>query len=304
MTTIQITQPPAAGPTLASSRFADRFSWKAVFAGLAAAIAVHITLAEAWFGVGLLLVDAESSPGTVVVSSAIASVIAACIALFLGAWVAGRVASAADRTEGAIHGAVVWATGAIAMLLLALSAVGAVIGGSAFLLGKGMEQVVPAATAVAAPGWEAIRGELDRAIDRRPETAPTAEASPIADRSRLIELLGQTFTVDEKPQQTDAERAELIALLAAQTGTTQAAAEKGLQQWQRVWAQTVEKYNAAKERAKVAADHARHITGQAACWSVIAMVLTAVAALFGGALGSACRRTRVDGAVSATYAPA
>ena len=303
MTTIQITQPPAV-PGAASSRFADRFSWKAVFAGLAAAIAVQVTLAEAWFGVGLLLVDAESSPGTVVVSSAIASVVAACFALFTGAWIAGRVASAADRTEGALHGAVVWATAAIATLLLAVSAMGAVVGGSTFLLGKGLEQAAPVASAIAAPGWDAIRGELDRAIDRRPEAATTADASPLADRSRLVELLGQTFTVDVKSQQTDAERAELVGLLAAQTGTTPAAAQKALDQWQRVWAQSVEKYHAAKERAKAAADHARHITGQAACWSVIAMVLTAVSALFGGALGSACRRTRVEGAVSATYAPA
>ncbi|KAH0533740.1 hypothetical protein FGG08_007579, partial [Glutinoglossum americanum] len=103
---------------------------------------------------------------------------------------------------------------------------------------------------------------------------------------------------------TDAEHAELIGLLAAQTGTSPEAAAKGLEQWQRVWAQTVEKYHAAKERAKAAADHARHITGQAACWSVIAMVLTAVSALLGGALGSACRRTRVDGAVTAAYATA
>lgn len=301
MTTIQITQPPTAA---ASSRFADRFSWKAVLAGLVTAVAVHITLAEAWFGVGLLLVDAESSPGAIVVSSAIASVIAACIALFIGAWVAGRVASAADRTEGALHGAVVWATGAIAVLLLAASAVGAVIGGSAFLLGKGIEKIGAVAT-VAAPNWDTIRTELDKAIDGN--QAPAApDASPLADRSRLVELLGQTFTTDEKPQQTDAERAELIGLLAAQTGTTPAAAQKGLEQWQRVWAQSVEKYRAAKEQGKVAADHARRITGQAACWSVIAMVLTAVSALFGGALGASCRRTRgtVDGPVSATVVPA
>lgn len=303
MTTIQITQPPA---TLgaASSRFADRFSWKAVLAGLVAAIAIHITLAEAWFGVGLLLVDAESSPGAIVVSSAIASVISACIALFIGAWVAGRVASAADRTEGALHGVVVWATGAIAVLLLAASAVGAVVGGSAFLLGKGVEKV-GAAAAIAAPDWNTIRGELDRAIDRN--QAPAApDASPLADRSRLVELLGQTFITDGKPQQTDAERAELIGLLATQTGTTPAAAQKALEQWQRVWGQSVEKYRAAKEQAKVAADHARRITGQAACWSVIAMVLTAVSALCGGALGASCRRTRpvVDGPVSATVVPA
>jgi hypothetical protein len=205
MTTIQINQPPAGPGVSAASRLADRFSWKAVLAGLAAAIAIQITLAEAWFGVGLLLVDAESNPGTVVVSSAIASVVAACFALFAGSWVAGRVASAADRTEGALHGAVVWATSAIATVLIAVSAIGAVVGGSTFLLGKGIEQVAT----IAAPGWDTIRSELDRAIDRRPEAAnAAADANSIADRSRLVELMGQVFTVDAKSQQTDAERSE------------------------------------------------------------------------------------------------
>lgn len=281
-----------------------RFSWAAVFIGLATAVALNIILAEAWLGVGLLLVDGETHPGTVIFTSAIAWVLSACAALFVGGWVAGRVGPGGDRTIGVLHGAGVWATGAVVGVLFAVSAAGALVGGSVHIAGKGLEAAgqavgggVAGAAKIAAPNIDAISKELTTAVERHASAVaadPAAIDNRLADQSRLAELLAGHFTTDSKRTQTDAERAELVTLIGSQTGVSQAAAAKALEQWDRVWAASLAQWNMAKEEARTAADQARKVTAQAACWSVIAMALSALAALGGGALGVACRSAAAE----------
>lgn len=290
--------------TPATTITAARFSWGGIVAGLFTAVAANILLAEAWLGVGLLLVDSQSHPGTVVVSSAIAWTLSACVALFAGGWVAGRVSATFDRTIGVLHGVGVWATGAVVGLLFALSAAGAIVGGSAHLVGKGLEAAgsaaasgVSGAAQLVAPNIDGIRKELDEVMTKNvPEAGTPAKTDDnrMANRSRLGELLMGHFSLETKPLQTDAERAELVSLIASETGVSQANAVKALEQWDRVWATSVNRWNEAKDQVKVAADQARKVTAQAACWSVIAMAFGLMAAAAGGACGVACHRTKVE----------
>ncbi len=292
-----------------------RFSWAAVFAGLATAVAINIILAEAWIGIGLMLVDSDSHSGTVIISSAIAWVISACIALFAGGWVAGRVGSSNDCTVGVLQGAGVWATGSVVGILLAMSAAGALVSGSVHVVGKGLEAAGKAAgggaTAVAqivAPNIDGIKKELTDAVGRRSEavtsgstaTAPTAEQTAafdnrLANSSRLSELMMGHFSTTDKRTQTDAERAELVALIGSEAGISKESATKALEQWDRVWTASVDKWKMAKDEAMNAAEKTRKVTAQAACWSVIAMALGALGAIGGGAYGVACRNSRFDG---------
>lgn len=286
--------------TLSETAVIPRFSWGAVFAGLAAAIAVNIVLAQAWLGVGLLLVDRDSHPGTVIITSAIAWVLSACAALFAGGWVAGRVGQARDRTVGVLQGASVWATAAIVGVLLAVSAAGTLIGGSAHLVSQGLQAAATVAgdgakgiAQVVAPNLDGIRKELGDVVARRSQNTPDAANAldnRLANGSRLTELMSSHFTMDGKRMQTDAEQAELVTLISSEAGISQEAAAKALAQWDRVWANSVAQWKVAKEEALQAAEATRKVTAQAACWSVIALALGALAAIGGGACGVACRR--------------
>lgn len=289
---------------------AARFSWGGIFAGLFTAVAINILLAEAWLGIGLMLVDSQTHPGTVVISSAISWTLSACAALFAGGWVAGRVSATYDRTIGVLHGVGVWATGAVVGLLFAMSAAGAIVGGIAHIVGKGLEAAgtvaaggVAGAAQLVAPNLDGIRNELDQAMTKQrcdasaatgSTAAVTIDDNRMANRSRLGELLMGHFTLEAKSTQTDAERAELVALIGSETGVAPANATKALEQWDRVWANSVNRWNVAKEQAKVAADQVRKVTAQAACWSVIAMALGLMAACAGGACGVACHRTKAE----------
>jgi len=281
-----------------------RYCWGAVFAGLAVAIAINILLVEVWLGVGLMLVDSETHPGTVIISSAIAWVLSACAALFAGGWVAGRVGPSNDESVGVLHGAGVWATGAVLAVLLAMTTAGALIGGAAHVVGKGLTAAgtaaaggVAGAAQIIAPNLDSIRKELDNAMGDHP--APAGEGAStmagadnhLANRSRLGELLAAHFTTEPQAAQSNADTQELISLVASEAGISTGAAAKAVEQWDRVWVASVAKWNKAKEEARRAADMARKVTAHAACWAVIAMALGAAAAMVGAWCGTRCRRS-------------
>lgn len=275
------------------------FCWSAVLAGLVTAVALNVMFAQIAFALNLGIVDASSSVQTVAIMNGIAWVVTGLIALFVGAWVAGTVASARSHLDGGLHGIAVWGAGAIVTLVLGFSAAGALGGGMVFLVGKGLEGaggVARGAGQLAAPAWDGIRTELEEAADRvaeNPADAPrgTEGAAPannadnrLMNRSRLLELAGEHFTVDG--EQSPAEEEELVSLIASETGISKDAAKRTLAQWDSVWDDTVQKYENAKARAAETAEKSRKVAIGASLWAAVAMLLGGFAAFSGGALGT------------------
>ena len=273
------------------------FGWGAVLAGLGIAIAIDVFFAEIGLAMNLGIIDLQSSGGAIVAFSAIAWVVSGLIALFAGAWVAGRMASARTMTEGSMHGIAVWAAGAVAMLVLAFISAGVLGSGMLALVGSGLKGAGEVAQ-VALPSWEGIRGELDGALAEQDSGAgavattgqpPAADETRLRDRSRIFELAGRQFALEEAGPAPAAEREELVQLIAARTGISAPAAEQTLAQWDRVWNETVQRYEVAKAEALRVAETARQVAMTAASWAAVAMVLGAVTALVAGAYGARSR---------------
>jgi hypothetical protein len=263
---------------------------------------LNVLFAEIAVSMNMGIVDGENSGKAIVIGNAIAWVVTGLIALFAGAWVAGRMASARTRLEGSLHGLAVWAAGAVVMLLLAFGAAGALGSGMLNVVGKSLEGAGNV-VALAMPSSDAIQDELGAALDRgshvagNPAGGSTAESAiagagagnnGLAERSRLVELAKRRFELDAKPLETSEQR-DMVQLMASQLGTTQATAEKTLAQWDAVWQRTVDGYEMAKQKAAQAAEEARVLVASAAGWAAVAMVLGALAALVGGAFGTRCR---------------
>lgn len=280
------------------------FHWGAVGAGLAIAIACNVFFAEIGLCLNLGIIDRNSSDGAVAVANGLAWVITGLAALFGGAWVAGRLSNSRTKVEGGLHGLAVWAAGAVVMLALAFTATGVVGSGMLSLVGKGLEGAGKA-TALVMPTWDGIKQELDGALQRNGtdpaalggsgDAATGADGIAVADpqtrlldRSRLFELAGRHFTIDGAAQSAS-ERDELVRLIASQAGISPAVAERTLAQWDRVWDGGVQRYEEAKAEAARVAEEARGMAMAAAGWAAAAMLLGAIAALFGGAIGSATR---------------
>lgn len=100
---------PAMAPTMAIPAF-DRIRWSAVWSGLLLAISVQILLTAFGLGVGLYGITSLATAGGVNWTAVgIWNAIWALIALFIGGFVAARLAGSTTTANGIWHGVVVWA---------------------------------------------------------------------------------------------------------------------------------------------------------------------------------------------------
>lgn len=277
-------------------------SWAAILAGVTTTVAVQIGLTELCLASGLGL-HQPNDPGSATVALALGTVAAllmcALISVFIGGWVAGRMKSHHSPVEAAVHGMLVWAVAGITALLLTTISVGILAGGALSLLGqgiagvaKGAEAVLPATAQAVAPSWDDLKKGITSAMDKREADgkAPLPE-SRFTERSRLMQLLAQSFSMDGKPL-SDADRNEITTLIAAQLGISPEAGRAAHDQWQRAWSEGVSRFETAKEDAKRTAQNAATLaakrTAQAAIVAFFAMIVGLGAAIAGALCGNAC----------------
>lgn len=118
--------------------FIKRISWSAVFAGVLVAIVTQMLLTLLGLGIGLGTIDPveERNPtaglGT---GSAIWYIVSSLLSLFLGGWVAGRLASAPRLFDGVIHGVLTWCLTTLLTIYFLTTTIGSIIGGAGRLVG-------------------------------------------------------------------------------------------------------------------------------------------------------------------------
>ncbi len=319
------TPPPitiSPNPSVHIAQAVPWISWGSIIAGVVVAIAVQIGLTELCIGSGLSLYepgDPVESATNVAVGTVIAWFVCGLVSVFIGGWIAGRMKRHGTLIEAAVHGALVWALGGILIALLATVSLGLLAGSAVSLLGQGLSaaargaDVVAQGVSAAVPSWESARQQVEGAFQRADAPGGAAPGSGdeagatngaanarddrFSDRSRLMQLLGQFFNVDANAVLSQADHQELSTLLAGQLGISAQAAQRTLEQWQRVWRQGVERYQAAKEDAKQAAMKAVAVadrrTTQAAIIAFCLMLIGLVAAIGGALAGNACLWSRV-----------
>jgi len=106
--------------------------WGAVLAGAAVAISLWVLLQLISMGIGLTTVNVEDAGSlhSAGIGTTVASLAAPLIALFVGGYVAGRLATTFDAKVGATHGLVAWSLASLAGVV-AVAFVVAVVAGSA-----------------------------------------------------------------------------------------------------------------------------------------------------------------------------
>lgn len=118
-----------------------RASWGSIFAGLFVTLIVQVILTLLGVAIGAATIEplSQRNPaeglGT---ATAIWLVVSGLIALFTGAWVAGRLSGGPRRMDGLLHGVVTFSVAEVAMLLLLSSGLGAIIGGAGSLVTQTM----------------------------------------------------------------------------------------------------------------------------------------------------------------------
>ncbi len=310
------------GPTDYGRRSAaiKRVSWGAIFAGALVAVVTGFVLNLLGLGIGLQTFDPATesdSVGGFGIGQGIWTVISSLVSLFAGGWVAGRLAGMPRKTDGMLHGVVVWALTTLLTLYLLTSGVGRVVSGVTGLIGSGLSAIGSGVTAVAPAAAdlaqeqfgvdlqnldvEAIRAEAEQLLrdtgdpDLTPEAlADQADAvarnapDDIADadvRAAIDRAYGRAEGVVR-----DVDRADLVNVLAARTGMSEAEARETVTSWEAQFQsarRTVsQEVDSLQTEAVSAAESATDFLGTAALVGFFALLLGALAAGFGGGVGS------------------
>lgn len=263
-----------------------RVSWGAIIAGALVAVAVGTMLNTLGVAIGATVVDATArntpSATSFGIGAGIWLLVANLIGLAAGGYTAARLSGASDNTDATLHGLGVWATAFLLSAVLlgnvvagtastASSAVSSVVGGVA----RGAGSAVSAATEQVNP-----QTLIDRARSSLSGPSEPARMTTEQRGAEISSLLGQRIA---NGSLTDAQRQRLNTLVAAEAGIPPQEAAQRVQAYE---AEAQRLARETEERARRTADAAASGTAKAAFWVFAALLLGAIAAVFGARSGA------------------
>lgn len=301
---------------------APRMSWGAALAGCVFSLVIYLALSILGTAIGAATIDPlrEANPlSGLTMGAGIWLLVSTLVSIFIGAYVAGLLATA----RGGMHGLLSWAaTTLITTWLiagLASSAVGAVSGA----VGKGLS-LAGSGIAAAAPGvanqvkdelakqgvdWNDLRGQLDTLLrqtgktELNPDTLKNKADNAANDGQDTAAQAAQTpQTANDdlagwfdrvrsqgKPAIDAVDRDALVNIIVARTGKSHDEAEKiadnYVQTYQTAMARYEEFKRTAEQKAREAGDAAARGVSHAAWMTLLMLVIGAIAAFAGGVLG-------------------
>jgi hypothetical protein len=264
----------------------NQISWGAVFAGAVVALFVLILLNLLAVGVGLAAVSPTEgdnpSPQSFSIAAGLWYVASTLFSAFVGGFMAGRLSGKpVDNTAG-YHGLTAWAVSTLLLFYLLSTAVSGVVGGAASSLGDlagGMGRTATTAAQTAAPAL-ANAPDPFGAIERQIRGA-TGGNDPAALRDAAVTAIRAVLNGDQTQAQEAREKAAQ-ALATAQNIPIEDARNR-VTQYEQQYRQSLEQ---TKQQALQAAETARKVASNAAIFGFFALLIGAIAAWFGGRLGT------------------
>ena len=285
------TPAPAAG-ALEPAR--SRVSWGAVVAGTVMALIVWllIELIMLWLGLGAFdpAVDPQPFEG-IGTAAAIGFVLTVAIALFVGGLVTGRLANLVNSTDVLLHGLLTWAVVTLVSVWLAATVLAALLTGALGVVGQGLALVGEGATAVAPAVAQRAEGVIEEQrllledIQQEMEGLWTDPAARREFRAVVTRILH-----DGDATVAEADRQQLIDVVATSTELSEAEAEERVDAWIEAYEQGQETLAQVEQELRQAAQAAADALGTAALWAVIGLIVGAVIAMLGARVGAPSSR--------------
>lgn len=321
---------------------AKRISWGSIFAGVAVATVSQLLFALLGLAIGLSTINptTEQQPmAGLTIGTAIWWVISSLISLFLGGWVAGRLAGIPRRFDGVLHGVVTWAVATFLLIYFLGTAVGSLLGGALNMVRSGVSMVAQAAVAAVPDGGgggqqaaggamasDSIRQEANQMLRQadKPALQPeqlrerlgdiqdaAAQAAIAAARNpqeapRIMDSVLSSMMDEAKPVINAVDREAAVNILVARTDMTRQEAQQVVDRWIGTFRQAAGKVDTAMEQAQQqAAQTGEAIASgisQASFWSFLVILLGGFSGGLGGLFGTPrdLRSTATGGNAAAT----
>ena len=184
-------------------------TWGAVFAGTAIAVGIWGVLQLLGIGVGLVSIDPDDATSVIpaAIGTSAFSIIAPLVAMFVGGFVAARLANTTNRRVALTHGGVVWGLASIAGLVTTVFVASALGHGAARMDGGQREARIESRTdgrlvdarAALAPINARLREEGKPAVttEQLVAAARMAHDKDGFEREKFIEKLDESTALDE-----------------------------------------------------------------------------------------------------------
>jgi hypothetical protein len=259
-----------------------RVSWGAVFGGLSVAVVVQLALSLLGIGLGASTIDPlqEQDPAQGLgIGSMIWMMLSGLISLFCGAWVAGRLAYGSRKSEGSLHGVLMWSVATLVTVFLLVTTAGAIIGGVGALIGGALGLGQQANT-----GQDSTQAVTDKVKSAFPEvgsllpggSSPAGQLGQFAKNDPQLAAAIARMESRGGASAAPAERDEVVKILSERHAQDQAAATALVTQWDQQF-----------QQAKAMGEQKAREVGEGAAKTVSTTALLAFAALVLGALVSA-----------------
>jgi hypothetical protein len=254
-----------------------RVSWGAIFAGTTVVIAVQLLLNLLGAGIGAATINPQQGqPGQgLALGAAIWFVISSIISLFLGGWIAGRLAGIPSKRDGALHGCVTWAVASLVLVYMLSTAVGGLLGGAASVLGQ--------TASLAARGAQAASPTVTNIIAQATGVTPEQVQADAGDLARDSNFQAFVSGVIRNGQVTPQDRQALANLLVSRRNMSMPEAYATIDSWQ---AQIEQRLQQTRQTAAAAASTAASGVSKGAFGSFFALLLGLVAAIAGSWVGT------------------
>src|SRR4051812_3877735 len=260
----------------------NRASWGAIVAGVVTALVVQLLLNLLGIGLGAASLSAANpadnpDASTFSIGAGVWWTLSGLIASFCGGVVAGRLCGAAKANTARWHGFVAWCVTTLVIFYLLTSALGGIVGGTFSALGSTISGVGrTAASAVSGVAQGAEGGGLEAQVRSLVNPSDTQSV-----QNSLVRYIRASASGDQ--QAATAARDEAVNGLARVANISPEEARNRVNQAEQQYRQTVDQ---AKQQATRAAEAARRSASRAGIFGFIALVLGAIAAWFGGGIGT------------------
>jgi hypothetical protein len=246
-----------------------RISWGAIVAGTIMALVAQLLFILLGLAIGLTVIEPQTGQSPwqgIGIGAGIWWVISALISLFLAGWTAGRLAGMPLRLDAILHGILAWGLITLITLYLVITGVGAVIGGALNVIQQGMQSI----GSVAPQAADMLsQPEVDRIL----QEAGSGAAADVT-RQDLSAALQQFLQ-----EGSEANRQRVINILTERTQMSEAEARDTV-------ARLEQRYQQIQQRATEVTQDVTTAVAISAWWTFFIMLVGAIAAAVGGALGA------------------
>ncbi len=300
---------------LGGSTFFKRISWGAIFAGTLIILVTMMLLNLLGIGIGLGTIDPtqEQRPFSGLgIGTIIWWVVSNLIAIFAGAFIAGKLAGIPMRSTGIIHGILSWCLYTIVSFWILTSAVGSLLSGVGSVISGTLSAAGSGVQALADSGQQnngqersglivaienEVRAALDPARDSKlvPDSAENIAERTARDvrqnvsRQQIESIVNDVFFKDGTIDQNITRDQVVTAIQRHTTLNRQEVNEMAdtmYRKYEQAKAELQQFVQRAEQQARETGEEVAEAASGAAIWSFVALLLGAIAAAAGGGVAT------------------